>query len=395
MILYPYYDIDETTNIYLLCNGITPGYLHTSNESKFKLMSRTGFNDGIISIVTLFDYPNKSYFYSKYKNDNSTSPIKEAYKYYNNVDDHYYNLFINEEIAQELEDIDKVESLSDDIIKHVKEISNINYVDKNDILNEWKRLMKETILKEYEEEFQTPANFLGYKIKIATDISFKHVIYEKNMRVNFNDLDDFAFKLNGIFEGWNEKPEQLLCKIMFYDRLLGIELTSNLVIITKEWFKYLINDNSYVFRLSNLSFINKENGHQDMNVIDLKNNKVNFINTIKCIVNKKGNDEININKVNYNQKVIFKPIFYRVKDLQNISLRPKINQKIGINLSEYLSKIGIFKIVIENTEYVEIGRNNIFVIFEINSNNLIDQSGTYNLIDGEGNYISSGNWSIS
>lgn len=406
MILYPYYDIDETTNIYLLYPGIMPGYLHTSNESKFKLMSRTGFSDGIISIVTLFDYPNKSYFYNKAKlinsnEDNSlltsekTSPIKEAYKYYNNVDDHYYNLFINEEIVQELEDIDKVDSISQEIIQQVKEISNINYVDKNEILNEWKRLMKETILKEYEEEFQTPANFLGYKIKIATDMSFKHIIYEKNMRVNFNDLDDFAFKLNGIFEGWNEKPEQLLCKIMFYDRLLGIELTSNLVIITKEWFKYLINDNSYVFRLSNLSFINKENGQQDMNVIDLKDNKVNFINTIKCIVNKKGNDELNVNKINYNQKVIFKPIFYKVKDLQNISLRPNINQKIGINLSEYLSKIGVFKIVIENTEYVEIGRNNIFVIFEINSNNLIDQSGTYNLIDNEGNYISSGNWSIS
>jgi hypothetical protein len=254
--------------------------------------------------------------------------------------------------------------------------------------------MKETIVKEYEEEYKTPTNFLGYKIQIATDISFKHIIYDRNMRVNFNDLDDFAFKLNGIFTNWNEKPEQLLCKIMFYDRLLGIELTSNLVIITKEWFKYLVNDNNYVHRLTDLSFINKENGQQDMNVIDLKNNKVNFINTIKCIVNKKGNDEININKANYNQKVIFKPIFYKVKDLQNITLRPNINQKIGINLSDYMSKIGTFKIVIENTEYVEIGRNNIFVIFDINSSNLINQSGMYNLIDNSGNYISSGNWVI-
>ena len=80
--------------------------------------------------------------------------------------------------------------------------------------------------------------------------------------------------------------------------------------------------------------------------------------------------------------------------MQNITLRPNINQKIGINLSDYLSKINTFKIVIENKEYVEIGRNNIFVIFEIDSNNLTNQSGSYNLIDSQGNYISSGNWNI-
>ena len=127
---------------------------------------------------------------------------------------------------------------------------------------------------------------------------------------------------------------------------------------------------------------------------DINTKKVNFINSIKCIVNKKSNDKINTERLNYNQKIIFKPIFYKVKDLQNITLRPNINQKIGINLSDYLSKINTFKIVIENKEYVEIGRNNIFVIFEIDSNNLANQSGSYNLIDSQGNYISSGNWNI-
>jgi hypothetical protein len=265
---------------------------------------------------------------------------------------------------------------------------------------------------------------------MATDIGFKHIIYDRNIRINFNDIDDFSFKLNGIFKGWNEKPEQLLCKIKFYDRLLGIELTSNLVIITKEWFKYLINDNNYVHRLSDLSFINKEgkdinmevvnlNLHDDIDKLnalkreliesqrakvdeiieDLQNEintkKVNFINNVKCIINKKSSGEVDLTKQSYNQKIIFKPIFYKVKDLQNISLRANISQNIGINLSDYLSKIGTFKIVIENTEYVEVGRNNIFVIFNINTNNISEQSGTYNLIDNNGNYISSGNWSIN
>ena len=440
VILYPFIEVDEQTNIYLKL-PLNPGYLHTYNESKFKLMSRTGFSDGIISIVTLFDYPNKSYFYNKAKeinNDTSngykTSPIKEAWKYYNNIDDHYYNLFINEEIEQELKDIDAVDSISPEIIQTVKEVSNYNSSNNDEILKVWKQIMKNTILKEYEEDFNTPANFLGFKIQIATDMGFKHVIYDRNIRINFNDIDDFSFKLNGIFKGWHEKPEQLLCKINFYDRLLGIELTSNLVIITKEWFKYLVNDNSYVHRLSDLSFINKEGDNINMEVVnlnlhndidklnalkrelannltdsqqakvdeiieDLQNEvntkKVNFINSVKCIVDKKSSGEVDLSKQTYNQKIIFKPIFYKVKDLQNISLRANISQNIGINLSDYLSKIGTFKIVIENTEYVEVGRNNIFVIFNINTNNIKEQSGSYNLIDNNGNYISSGNWSIS
>ena len=428
IIFYPYYDIDNTTNIYLTEGG-NSGYVHFNSANQFKLMSRTGFSDGVISIVTLFDYPNKSYFYSKYKNDSHTSPIKEAYKYFNNVDDHYYNLFINEEIQQELNEINNVNSISEEMIQTVKEIANYNNESKEEMLNVWKRIMKDTILKEYEEDFQTPANFLGFKIQIATDLGFNHIIFNKNIRINFNELDDFSFKLNGIFTSWSQKPEQLLCKINFYDRLLGIELTSNLVIITKEWFKYLINDTNRVFRLTDLSSINKNQDEIDMNVInlsltneieklnelkaeltedqqtkvdeiieDLRNDintkKVNFINSIKCIVNKKSNDKINTERLNYNQKIIFKPIFYKVKDLQNITLRPNINQKIGINLSDYLSKINTFKIVIENKEYVEIGRNNIFVIFEIDSNNLVNQSGSYNLIDSQGNYISSGNWNI-
>lgn len=432
MIFYPYTTIDDASNMYV-SYGVSSGYLHSYNESRFKMMSRTGFSDGIISIVSLFDYPNKSYFYSKYKDDPSTSPIKEAYKYYNAVDDHYYNLFINEEIQQELDEIDAVESISDEIIQTVKEVANYNNENKEEMLNVWKRIMKDTILKEYEEDFQTPANFLGFKIQISTDLAFNHIIYDRNIRINFTELDDFAFKLNGIFTGWNQKPEQLLCKINFYDRLLGIEITSNLVIITKEWFKYLINDTNRVFRLTDLSSINKNQEEIDMNVINLSLNneidklnalkeelngtltkdqkskfdeiiedlqsdnntkKVNFINSIKCIVNKKSNDKVNTSKVSYNQKVIFKPIFYKVKDLQNISLVRNISQKIGINLSDYLTKISTFKIVIENTEYVEIGRNNVFVIFEINSNDLVEQSGTYNLIDNQGNYISSGNWVI-
>ena len=395
IVLYPYSEIDEQTNLYILDSNLNQGYSSIHNEFKFSLMSRLGFSEGIISLVSFFNYPNKSYFYSLYKDDETTSPIKEAYKYYNNVDDKYYNLFINEDVLKEIEEIDAVDTISDDIIQTVKEVTNVNYEDKTELLNVWKQIMKETIVKEYEEEFGTTTQFLGFKIEIASDQYFKHIIYETNVRVNFNDIDDFAFKLNNIFEKWEHKPEQLLIRTTFYDHVLGIEIKSNLVIITKEWFKYLINDPK-VYRLTTLSILNKETNNKDiMKVIDLNNDtNINFINSIKCIVHKESNEIPIINK-NNNQKIIFKPIFYKVKDLQNITLRPALNQKIGINLSEYMSKVDVFKIIIDNNEYIEIGRNDIFVIFEINSNYLDNVEGIYNITDGEGTYISSGNWSIN
>ena len=399
--LYPYSYVDSQTKLYILDDELASATVTINNEFKFSLMSRLGFSDGIISLVSLFIYPNKSYFYNLAKKINNsdeydykTSAIKEAYKYYNNVDDHNYLMFVNEEIEQELADIDAIDVLTDEMKQTVKEVANINYVDKGELLKVWKELMKESIINEYEEEFGTPGNFLGFKIDIATDIAFAHIIYSKNARVNFNDIDDFAFKLNGIFDKWEQKPEKLIIRCSFYDRVLGIEIKSNLVIITKEWFKYLINTPN-VYRLSNMSAINKEKGKEDtyMKVIELKDDNINFINTINCIVKKKDSDYIHSQKVNNNQKIIFKPIFYKVNNLQSISLKAGLKQNIGINLSEFLSKVETFKIVIEDKEYVESGRTDIFVIFNINSNDIVGNEGSYNLLNEDGTYISSGKWS--
>lgn len=395
IIVYPYKDIDETINLYILDDDLTIGYSSLSSNNKFNVRSRLEFSNGVISIISKFNYPNKSYFYSLYKDDETTSPIKEAYKYYNNVDDHYYKMFINDDVQKELDDIDSVDSISKEIRDIVKTVANFNSNDKTEILNVWKKIMKDTILREYEEEFKTPTNFLGFKIQIASDFNFKNVIYDKNIRINFTELDDFAFEINGIFKKWEERPNQLIAKIMFYDRLLGIELNSNLVIITKEWFKYLIN-NSISGRLTELTKINE---NDDMNVIDLsKDNEkinINFINTIKCIVNKKS-ETSTTKESSFNQKIILKPIFYKANDIQNISIQRSLTQKIGINLSEYISKVNTFKISLDNREYVEIGRNNIYVIFEINGNEINKDiyNGRYNLLDDTGTYITSGNFTI-
>ena len=272
--LYPYSYIDEHTNMYIGDPDLVSASITINDEFRFNLMSRLGFSDGIISMVSLFEYPNKSYFYNMYKDDPTTSPMKEAYKYYNNVDDNNYKMFINEDIQKELDDIDEIDTLTDEMRKTTKEVVNANYADDNELLKLWKQIMKASIAEEYEEEFGTPGNFLGFKIEIATDLYFKHIIYDKNVRINFNDIDDFSFKLNGIFDKWENKAEKLIIRSAFYDKVIGVEIKSNLIIITKEWFKYFIN-NENVYRLSELSRINKYTEDIDMDVtkLDISNEK--------------------------------------------------------------------------------------------------------------------------
>ena len=128
-------------------------------------------------------------------------------------------------------------------------------------------------------------------------------------------------------------------------------------------------------------------------VRDLNENNINFIKTIKCIVNKKPNESSGIKKYENQQRIILKPIFYKVKDLQNISIRSTLAQNIGINLSEYMTKVETFKIIIGNNEFVETGRNDIFVIFNIDPSLLEGTNGKYDITNEDGTYLSSGNWS--
>ena len=394
--LFPYSYVDSKINMYILDAYINPISITFNYPYRFKLMSRLGFSDGIISIVSMFDYPNKSYFYNLYKNDTSTAPILEAYKYYNNVDDNNYKMFTNDDIVKELEEIDSVNKLNDGMIKYVKDTLSLHEkMDDVQILEIWKSIMKETIIKEYEEEFGTPGNFLGFKIEISSDIKFKNIIYDKNYRINFCDLDDFAFKLNGIFERWTQRPEQLVARTIFYDRILGVKISSNVVVISKEWFKYMINDNANG-RMFELSNINKNKGllNDNMKVVELGNDNINFINTINCVITKQNDSNSIESSFKNNQKIIYKPIFYKVSDLQNIRLRSNTTQNIGINLIKYMTKVDTFKMKINEYEYVETSRNDAFVIFKINANNITVSSGKYDIVNQDDEYISSGTYTL-
>lgn len=126
----------------------------------------------------------------------------------------------------------------------------------------------------------------------------------------------------------------------------------------------------------------------------LEGNYIN-IDKINCIVKKEVKSDTVVYNTKSVPKVIYKPIFYRTYDLQNISLKSGLVQNIGINLSEYMTKVEGFKISINGHEYSEFARNDVYVLFKIDTTVISTDEGEYHILDNEGEYVSSGNYNIS
>ena len=119
-----------------------------------------------------------------------------------------------------------------------------------------------------------------------------------------------------------------------------------------------------------------------------------MIDKINCvIVDDTNNSQIDTTiSSSTNKQIIYKPIFYRVQDLQNVKIRQGVTQNIAINLGEYMSKVNLFILNIDGTSIKESSRNDIYVIFNINASLINNESGLYNILDENFEYISSGNY---
>ncbi|MCH5167397.1 MAG: hypothetical protein J1F35_05830 [Erysipelotrichales bacterium] len=187
--LFPYSGIDPNTKKYMLEEDLLPNSCTFTNNVDFKLTAKFELSELPI-LACRFELPENSLY------DN----FKQAYEYYNDVSINEYRGIIYDP-------------------------------DEND--------------DEYEAEMygDVPGeemHMCGYQIEISTDVNFNNVVYEK---INWDlDFDDFSFQLNNIFERWTQYPEVLVCRARFIDRYLGNVIESNMVMITKEIFKYMIND---------------------------------------------------------------------------------------------------------------------------------------------------------
>ena len=358
--MYPSTKLDDNGNTWLLDEDKYPSANVYMCNTHITLSSKLSFNDGKIALISKFIYPEIPGV--KFNN------VNDAYIYLNSLSKKQQIEYSSFEL-----DAEDLEAMADKLDGH--------YIGE-------------------------PIRCTGYIVDIATDTDFKNIIYSSNQQLNpiYYDetgreidmsgisedeafrmvksctiIEDFAQELNNIFSSWDQHPDILTIRATYIDNYLGIVIYGNYVALTKEYFKYLINDTN-IYR----AMINADN---------LKE-KINFIDTFKCIINKKSDDN-KINAVGANvPKIIYKPVFYRVGNLQNLSIRANVTQNIGVNLVDFMTKVETFKLNIDGTQYVEYARNDIFVIFKVNAQNIVNTAGTYDITNQDDEYISSGSWSI-
>lgn len=265
--------------------------------------------------------------------------------------------------------------------------------------------------KDFDEDIFNPnIEKCGYVIEAASDNNFKEKIFEYVKNIEIDDensvlINDYDFELNfGYGESiWNSYPNTLVIRVRFIDKISYTIINSNPIFITKENFKYIINGNDDDDNENVIHRIAFHDANRSYNIADeIYNNEeeqmnlsyFNFIDKINCTIISKEEDTNKMTNSKTSQKIIYKPVFYKVRDLQQIKIKSGITQNIGVNLSEIISKADTFKIVIDGTEYPEIARNDGYVIFKINSQLLNETSGSYNLLNQDDEYISDGTWYV-
>lgn len=332
--IFPYSEIN-IDNIYISDSDLIQNSDTFYSEVKFSLCSRMGFDDNHnISVINTFNYPNKEKF----------SSFKEAYKYYYDVD--------------------------------LLDYEGIVYVDEDD----------------YNEEHAVDQKQCGFEIAIFKDYRKKYRIYKSYFEIDHPDqeLDDFAFQMSNVFQNWDQLPDCLVCQTKFIDKYLGNVIISNQFVITKEWFKYMIND----YGKPRVEFTGEQQKLNKISEMDLS--KFNFIDKVNCVIKRESSEN---GFIEYNAKstprVIYKPIFFKTSELQNLQLKYGFVQNVGINLSEYMTKVECFNLVIgDKINLEEYARNDVYVIFKIDSNYITNLTGQYHITNQDGEYISSGKYTM-
>lgn len=467
--IFPYSSIDENTHQYLMSQSRSMMTNTFITESAFHIEAKPGFDHGIFSIITKFSYPKQDEWVANANGDTRLA-LKEAYKFYYKVKEDDYDYFWVQRLKNEMPDeeallLDEVEShwdeeyqdtdlptddnghrykykylladgdyesadeVTDD--EKLRRIIDTNFNGIKDGLKDW----------EIEDDYDTKMDFIGYRIRIVSDIYGKNVIYDTTITSSLSNIDDFAFAVDDIFASWDEVPDLVICYTQFIDRISGIVLSSNVITMNKELEKYMvskslptiwqldtINENMKEIvldksieaakeeldkafdedkgRLAKLieSDASEETINDVNKILDEIKSKYdeyldniiqtpfNFIDSINVVTTTENAQDTTVNTSNMASTVLFKPVFYKTFDLQTVKLRSGVTQNIGINLSQYMTKVTTFKLKINDIDFVESSRNDAYVIFRITSNTITGSNGTYNITNQDDEYISSGSW---
>ena len=245
-------------------------------------------------------------------------------------------------------------------------------------------------LSERAKDYEDLKEILGDSLKmvkytciVSSDYLSKNIIHEE---ISYSDrVDDFLFPMKDLFSKWSQVPDNVYVRLIMEDRAIGKNCSSPTVLFTKDKLKYTINEQQY----TRLSIKKKETDIDDMN----KEN-FNFISNMNCRIVKSNDDKQQIQKNSVQPRIIYKPIFFKVQDLQNIVLRSNMSQNIGISLSSYVNKVDEFILSIGENKWHESSRTSSFVIFNVNSKLIKEATGKYDILTSDNEYLSTGNYTI-
>ena len=259
----------------------------------------------------------------------------------------------------------------------------------------WQRIYstdfsKYKTLSERAKDYEDLKEILGdslemvkYTCIVSSDYLSKNIIHEE---ISYSDrVDDFLFPMKDLFSKWSQVPDNVYVRLIMEDRAIGKNCSSPTVLFTKDKLKYTINEQQY----TRLSIKKKETDIDDMN----KEN-FNFISNMNCRIVKSNDDKQQIQKNSVQPRIIYKPIFFKVQDLQNIVLRSNMSQNIGISLSSYVNKVDEFILSIGENKWHESSRTSSFVIFNVNSKLIKEATGKYDILTSDNEYLSTGNYTI-
>lgn len=246
------------------------------------------------------------------------------------------------------------------------------------------------------------SSIFKYTCIIASDSAMRHIIHTD---INYsNTIDDFAVPMHGLFNSWKEVPNEVYTKILFTDRLIGQTIVSPTCRFTRENLKYAINE---MIAPRSTSLVSKQKlaafSHMPLQfdkITDMNTDNFNFIDKINCIiqsplVSEQSNFAKDRNSTASSPRIIYKPIFFKTKDAQPVTIRARVSQNIGINLSEYMTKVDTFIMRLDSSiDCEEIGRTNVYVLFKIDANKIENNAGNYDILTEDGDYVTSGTYTI-
>jgi len=191
------------------------------------------------------------------------------------------------------------------------------------------------------------------------------------------------FSVHKYFSGLAALPVELLktnlkckCSVFFLDKNDGqlFAAYTGTEAVLPEQMKYYISTS----QITNISLPDQEMNVYDINMV--------YKNVNNVVIQQ---NTINAGKSNF--------ACYQVESADNLTVSATAIKTIGLNLDEFKETTSAFVLNIAERSFTEIGRNANYVIFRINGllfGSDIATTGKYTLTDTEGNFITSGKYTI-